>query len=430
MTIWLAGCNPPLDGSTPSTTDATTTEEPTSPTDEDSDTTTGTTDPTTSDTDTSSGTSEEPPVPLNDLSEIRTLGLTFQNLVNDVGVYTSNRVATFTAQLLTVQDYITTQKGYGDHHMAYVANETGYITLNMSEAYYKYLKGYQENQDVYEFFGKIGLYNDEVVVVLTKKPTYLPSVSLSYNLNDFAIARGDLSNFITNTKSLKRNSKGIAFNPTPTKYTLKYVAKVENAIALFTDGTYYVKMHSHDKINNFFTLGSVYDLIVREGSFYYYAQFEYLQKTSSSAEITENYSSATNTTAVSLYNYRYDAGEGKENASVNMNYMDISASLFYFEGYANVYEKDSEFSIVFDDTSKADYRAYTNARDGKALFANNEDSVNKSEYDLDKYSPFYEYTFPLDDGIKPKIGFYFTPYRMNPLKYWQIQVFANTIVEL
>lgn len=424
MSIMLLGCNPLPNDNTSSTR-----EEPTSPTtSEDPNTSTVTTEPTTDDT--IPDTSEEPVVPMTDLSEIRSLGLTFQNLVNDVGVYTSNKPATFTAQLLAAQDYITTQKGYGDRYMAYVANETGYITLNMTYAYYENLNKYHENQDVYEFSGKIGLYNDEVVVVLSKKPTHLPNVSLTYNLSDFAIARDNLTNFITNVKALKRNSKGIAFNPTPATYTLKYVVDVKNTIALFTDGTHYVKMHSHEKINNLFTPGSVYDLIVREGSFYYYAEFEYLQKKNSSVEIVEDYSNATITTAKSLYDYFYDDEKGKENALVNMNYMDISASLFYFEGYVNVYFKYPNYSIVFDDTSKADYGTYINARDGKALFANNDNSASKSLTSLEKYSPFYEYTFPVEGGSKPKIGFYFTPYRMSPEDYWQIQVFANTIIEL
>lgn len=378
----------------------------------------------------SSSSSEEENAPLTDLTLIETRGRTFQHLVNAVGVYTSNEMAAFTAQLLTAQDYITTQAGYGDRYFAYVANSTGYITLKMPSAYYNKLNKYHEDQDVYEFVGKIGLYNDEVVVELTAEPTHLPGVTLAYDLTSFATVRGDLTNFITNVKSLKRNSKGIAYNPVPTTYTLKYVGKVENAIALFTDGTSYVKMHSHQKINNYFTLNYVYNLTVREGSFYYYAQFEYLDSSPSNALITEDFTSAATITAASLYNYTYDDSKGKENATGNMNYMNISASRFYFEGYVNIYFDSPKYSLVFDDTSKADYGTYINARDAKALFINNDHSVNKYLEELESYSPLYQYTFPGPNGVKPKISFYFTPYRMNSNHYWQIQVFTATITEL
>lgn len=374
--------------------------------------------------------SSEEDAPLSDLTEIRALGLTYVPFVNAVGVYTSNVTATFTAQLLTAQDYITTQAGYGDRYFAFVANETGYITLKMSYRYYENLNKYHENQDVYTFTGHIGLYNDEVVVELTAKPTHLPGVSLTYDLNSFSAARGDLTNFITNVKSLKRNSKGIAFNPQPTTYTLKYVEKVENAIALFTDGVSYVKMHSHQKINNYFTLGKVYNLTVREGSFYYYAEFEYLSHTTSNKVITEDFSSAAQISASALYNYTYDDSKGKENATGNMNYMDISANRFYFEGYVNIYADQPKYSLVIDDTSKPDYGTYINARDGKALFINNDHSANKYLNELENFSPLYDYTFPESNGVKPKISFYFTPYRMNSQKYWQIQIFTDTVTVL
>lgn len=381
-----------------------------------------------------SSVSEEKPETLSDLDEIRTLALTYTSLVNEKGVYKSDVYAEFTAQLLTLQDYITTQSGYNNRYKAFVANETGYLTVNLNYAQYDLMKNYKAQQQVYKFKGYVGLYNGEVEVDMDGlgKVEYLAGVTLPYDYKTFASEGGTIATILGRIKSAPINTKGISWSTNIVKVTLKYLAKIENEVALFSDGMKIIQVHGHDKLNNGFTLNDVYEIYAREGLYQFKPSLEYIGHRTVSSAISVDYNLISElSTAANIYNYKYTIDDDRPYVmNANYAYTDLLTKVFYFEGYANYYQKDASHFVVIEDTAKESfYTTYTAAFGAKALFVNNAHSTNiKTTTDWEN-SPFNYYV----DGPateKVKIGLYFVGYAYNTQKYWQVQVLENTIVEL
>ena len=376
-------------------------------------------------------TSEEGEVYAN-LSEISELAKTFKSLRNDKGVYKSSHYAEFRAQLLTLQDYITTQNGYNNQYKAFVANATGHITINLNLEQYNAIKNYKDKQQVYDFKGYIGLYNDEPEVDMDGlgKPVYQAGVILSYNYKSFALPGGTINDLLTRVKATPFNTKGINWSENIYKYHLKYLAKVENAVALFSDGTNVIQLHSHDKINNSFTVGNSYYIYAREGLFNFKPELEYVGLESASDVITDYSLMKNDLKASTLYTYKYELDKSSALNS-NMSYADQLVKLFYFEGYANYYTEDGMDYVVLEDTEKASsYRSYTAALSAKAMFVNNDHSVKLWKVSHWLNSPFLDYVDSEENTPKTKIGLYFVGYVYNTMKYWLVQVIDGTIVEL
>lgn len=355
---------------------------------------------------------------------MRTIALSLAGSVNDKNVATSSVRAKFTAQMLTVQDYITTQSGYTSRYKALVANETGYIIVCLSQTGYDYVKGYADKQQCYSFEGNIGLYcgEPEIVMDATAKPTYLSDVTLSYTLNKTAVSSiMDAFNFI---KTIPVNSKGIGFSSTPITMELKYLMKLENSIALFTDGTNVIQMHGHDKINNQLSVNGTYEVTALRGIFNYKSELEFIAVKSITKTIDLDFASAATTiTAAQLYAFDYDLDH---NYSSNYTYAEQFTKLYKYVGYANYYIKDSTYTIVLDDTAKDSYSTITTAASGKALFLNNDNAVNLYTDSDFRNCPFVEEAAKSKEN-KTLITFYFTPYLKNTSHYWQIQAFEDTL---
>lgn len=374
--------------------------------------------------------SETGPV-LSDLSEIRATALAANWTPNSVGVYKSSIYVAFTAQLLTVQDYATSQSGYNTQYRVYVANSSGYMTVAISTPAYDGIKKYHDQQQVYNFKGYIGLYNDEVEVDMSGegKPEYLKDVTLDYDYRIHAIPGGSISGLKDRVKAAKYNSKGLNWSNEIYTHRLTYVTKVENAVALFSDGTNMILVHSHDKLNNNFSVGNVYDLYGREGLYRFTPELEYIGHTTVTDTLDLDYTAAKSITASELSALKYELDKPSATAG-NLRYTDALINLYYFEGYVNSYIKDYGEYIVFDDVAKAPYKTYQNARDGKALFANNKSAEDLYEPEDIDNCPFYDYLFVDENDGLPKIGFYFAAYSYNTLGYWQIQVLEDTIVTI
>lgn len=370
-----------------------------------------------------SSSSEQPIQYKTNIGEMRSIAAGLSSSVNEKNVATSNIKARFTAQILTVQDYITTQNGYTNRYKAFVANDTGYIVVCLSLSGYDYVKGYADKQQCYTFEGNIGLYcgEPEIVMDSSAKPTYLSGTTLTYTLEKTAVSTiSDAFNFI---KTIPVNSKGIGFSSTPVTMELKYISKLENAVALFSDGTNVIQIHGHDKINNQLSLGGVYEVTGLRGIFNYKSELEFIGFKAITKTIEVDYSSVTNLTAAQLYAYDYDLDHAY---SSNYEYAEQFTKIYRYVGYANYYIKGSNYSIVFDDSAKDYYNTITNAITGKSVFLNNDNSVNLyTEADI-RNCPF------MLDAAKVKaekvlISFYFTPYLRNTTGYWQIQVFEDTV---
>ena len=370
-----------------------------------------------------SSSSEQPIQYKTNIAEMRSIATGLSSSVNDKNVATSTIRARFTAQILTVQDYITTQNGYTNRYKAFVANDTGYIVVCLSLTGYEYVKGYADKQQCYTFEGNIGLYcgEPEIVMDSNAKPTYLDGVTLTYTLEKTAVNTiSDAFNFI---KTIPVNSKGIGFSSTPVTMELKYIAKLENSIALFSDGINVIQVHGHDKINNQLSVGGVYEVTGLRGIFNYKSELEFIGFKSIAKTIEVDYSSVTNLTAAQLYTYDYDLDHAYAS---NYTYAEQFTKIYRYVGYANYYIKGSNYSIVFDDSAKDYYSTITNATSGKSIFLNNDNSVNLYTESDFKNCPF------LVDATTPKsekvlISFYFTPYLRNTTGYWQVQVFEDSI---
>ncbi|MFA5485992.1 MAG: hypothetical protein WC275_02770 [Bacilli bacterium] len=370
-------------------------------------------------------------VTYSNLSEISNLALTFKSLRNEKGVYKSSYYAAFTAQLLTLQDYLTTQSGYNNRYKAFVANETGHLTVNLNLTQYNALKDYKDKQQVYDFKGYIGLYNDEPEVDMEGlgNPVYKAGVTLSYDYKAFAEEGVSVNDLLTRVKATPFNSKGINWSAKIYKYHLKYLDKVENPIALFSDGANVIQMHSHDKINNALSIGNSYYIYAREGLFNFKPQLEYVGLESADDVIVDYAAMKNDLTATNLYAYKYEL-EKPSALNSNLAYADQLVKLFYFEGYANYYTKDGMGYVVLEDTVKeGPYSSYTTALGAKAMFVNNDHSVRLWDANDWENCPFDDYIDAVK-GVKTKISLYFVGYVYNTMKYWQVQVLTNTITPL
>lgn len=387
----------------------------------------------TSDTNTSEESSEEPSeeITITSLSEASTLAKSYVTLRNEKGVYKSDVFMTFTAQLLTLQDYITTQSGYNNRYKAFVANETGHITVNMDYSQYSLIKDYKDKQQVYKFQGYLGLYNDEpeIDMVGQGKVSYQEGMTLDYDYKVFAKDGVSIAESLNRVKNTPFNTKGINWSENIYKFNLKYLTKVENAVALFSDGTNVIQLHSHDRINNSFSVGNSYYIYAREGMYNFKPNLEYIGLENGPEVVTDYQTMKSDMNAVTLYNYKYQVD--KPNAlNANMQYADQMVKLFYTESYANYYAKDGMHYVVLEDTAKETFYATdTGAISAKAMFVNNDNSVRLwTETDWAN-CPFNDYV----DGpaaTKIKIGYYFVAYAYNTIGYWQVQVLTDTIVTI
>lgn len=356
------------------------------------------------------------------IAEIRDIGLSFANQVNDRKVYTSQIKATFTAQLLTIHDTYTTENGYTNRYKALVANETGYIFVTLSNAGYKYVSDYVADQQVYIFTGLIGIYCGEPEVVMESAATpTLSGVTLNYNLDNLATTVDSVSDAYDTIKTLQVNTKGTGASSRIVKMTLRYLEKVENAVALFTDGEHVIQAHGDSKMNNGFSEDVTYDITAILIIYHFKPELKFIAKKISSQEVDFSYDIATGITSTSLYNLSYD--EDHPAYASNYTYAESFIKVYHFEGYANFYTKDNADNIVFDDVAKDAYSTQENAKNAKAMFANNNNCL-ALKYSADYANcPFWEYAYP----EKAKVEFYFVAYLLNTNDYWQIQIFEDTI---
>ena len=375
----------------------------------------------------SSTSSSETRDPITDISEMRDLGLSYANLVNERGVYTSDVKAKFTAQILINHDAWTSESGYTSRYKVLVANETGRIFVALRKADYDKFKNYFSEQQVYSFEGNIGIYDNEpeIVVGLNDEVKYLAGVTLDYNLDDLTEALPDISTAYTRIKNLKVNTKGTGASSQIVELNLRYIDKLENSIALFSDGQNMIQAYGHDKINNALFLNNTYKVRGILEIFHFKAEILLIDTKSSNDEVTVNYEDiATDITAADVYKLSYDEDHPKY--SSNYDYAESFTKLYHFEGYVGDYTKDNAYNIVFEDTARDSHGTYQNARDAKALFANNkscETMFKQSDYEN---CPFYDY-WELKKENKVKVEFYFVAYLLNTNHYWQVNALEDTI---
>lgn len=364
------------------------------------------------------------------INEIREIALSFTDKVNAQKVYTSDLKATFTAQLLTIHDAWTTQAGYTNRYKLLVANETGSIFVVLSNAGYDYVSKYIADQSVYTFSGLIGIYNGEPEVVMSEgsKPIYLEGTTLTYNLESLSTPVGSIIDAYQTIKNLPVNTKGTGASAQIVKMKLRYLEKLENAVALFSDGDHVIQAHGDSKMNNGLSMDETYDVFAILIIFHFKPELKFITKKVSALKLDFVYEYFTEEmSGTNLYKITYD--EGHPTYASNYVYAESLIKVYHFEGYANLYTKDHAYNVVFDDQAHDEYTTKEQARNAKAMFANNKSCLTMfKQSDFDN-CPFFEYAVGKKED-KVKIEFYFVAYLLNTDHYWQIQVFEDTIMEV
>lgn len=358
-----------------------------------------------------------------DLNEIRQIAESFENMTNEANVYASTVKAKFRAQLLAHQDYIAGGSDYTYRNKALVANESGVMLVSMNGNDYSLIKDYASSQQVYDFEGTISYYNGQAEVTLTKRPTYLDGITLDYTLIRTQVS--SIKDVFDQLKVTPLNNKAIGYIAEPMNMSLRYLMKLENNLALFSDGINVIQVYGHDKINNSFTIGGVYDLSFMPGLYINKPTFNYLAHQASDDELpTLEVSKAMGATELYSYSYIKEPRFASDFAK-NLSYAETLINAYVFEGFVNYYVKDGQANISFDDQAKAPYATYQNAVSAKSLFINNESGLKLySAQDFLNCDFWPEASNAAAE--KNLVEFIFVPYLFNTNGYFQIQVFENT----
>lgn len=380
----------------------------------------------------SSSSSSSPTLPneLTSIIEIKNYAKTLTPLITKDydEVVTSEKLATITAQLLTVIDHTTTKSGYTSRYKAVVGNDTGIVYVALSDLGYTYIKDYIHQKQTYTFKGKIGLYNleAEIVMEINQKPL-LSAQPITFNLNDFATEITQIATLQNQLKDFKVNTKGTGFTTSLYKLTLKYLAKLENSLALFTDGEKVIQVHGDDKLNNQFNLSSIkaYTLYGLFGLFGYKAEFKFIAYENSDVNISFDYLNfkTHKLTGNQLYTHKPKVDDHSLSVmNKNYAYAELFFDIYLFEGYANFYIKGVKENLVFDDTTKNYYSTQENAYHNFALFVNNSSCQDLAYANLST-CPYVNEAY-LNAIDKSQQAFYFIPYLANSVGYWQIHILA------
>ncbi len=359
-----------------------------------------------------------------DISEIKALAASLATDVNESNIAISDYRVQVRAQLLLIQDYVAGGNDYSYRHKALIANETGYMLAALDGTSYDLIKPYVDQQQVYDFQGYIGLYNGHAEIVVDARPTYLEGVSLDYQLP--SLAKPSISQvFEDHIIEEPLNNKGIGYDISIQTMTLKYVMKLENSLALFSDGTNVIQVYGHAKFTNGFSLGSVYEITYIPGQYIYKPTLNYIAHKLSDVQI-DDINEGESISASELYDASY-IKEPKFASDYlhNQQYAALFIEVYEFQGFVSYYIKGDDYNIVFEDQASNGYNTYMNAASAEALFINNESGLGLYTNRDFENCMFWEQA-SLDREEKSAVDFMFVPYLYNTNHYFQIHVFETT----
>lgn len=350
---------------------------------------------------------------ITSIKQIKEIAKEYTTLKNNVGVYESNINVELDLKLLACLDAITTKKGYGNKHKLLMSDGTNYIYVKTTESNYNYLKDYVNDQSTYKVSGNISLYNDEVEITNSIKPTYLPNKQININYEN--IEEKSLPQIYNDLYSLTLNCKGVAFSKI-IKTKVKCIAKdINNSNMYFANNDKIIMVHGHDKVTNKFTAGSSYLLYGALSMYNFRPSLEYVYSSALQENINFDTSSLTKKTAADFYNYKYEVDKDANYP----NYSKLFETPYIIDGYPNIYLKDNKEYMVFEDNYTANiYETYQQALNKKAVFIVNENYVKLTQSN-NKYCPLYEY---LSETSKVQIIVF--PYLWNTNKYPQVYCYG------
>ena len=346
------------------------------------------------------------------IGKIKEKAKDFVGLENSVGVYESNVKVELDLKLLACLDAVTTKSGYGDRYKILMSDGKDYIYLKTSYENYNYLKQYVQNQEVYKIKGNISIYNNEVEITVSEKPTYLENKILDVDYN--FVEERSLAQVYEDINNLKLNCKGIAFSKL-VKINAKCLAKdINNTNLYFGSEDKIINIHGHDKVTNKFVMGNSYTIVAALNVHNFRPGLEYVYSTSCE-EISFKTDDIEKISAASFYSYKYET----DKAEKYPNYTSFFENPYLVSGYLNSYIKDGkEYLVLEDNYNENYYSTYQNASSAKAIFFVNENYIGLTSSNS-KYCPIYEH---LDKGTKLDIVVF--PYLWNTQKYFQVYCYS------
>ena len=334
----------------------------------------------------------------------------YKGLENSVGVYESNYYVEIDLALIACLDAITTKTGYGDRYKILMSDGNDYIYIKTKQENYTYLKNYVEDRGVYTVKGYISLYNNEVELTVSEKPTYLSNKTIDINYESLA-AKDTLENIYNEMYGLKLNCKGIAFSKIVAIDVVCLAKDINNTNLYFGNGSRIINVHGSDKVTNKFVVGSSYTLYGALNMHNFRPGLEYVHSVKLDSNIEFNVDTAKEMKAEDFYKYKY---ETDKDASYP-NYSKLFEYPYIIKGYANSYTKDNKEYVVFEDKYNTNYYStYQNAMNAKAVFFVNENYI-KLTASNNKYCPMYEH---IDVGTNLETIVF--PYLWNTQKYPQV----------
>lgn len=351
---------------------------------------------------------------------------------NDEVNVTSEYYVSITGRMMFVESNNCTQKGYlsENQYKAFVFDETGYIYVGINAERYKNVFSKYEYLDTsyYTFKGVLNKYlgQNELIMEQYEWLNKVPS-NLNFNtLKTFASDEKSMSEIYQLDSQLKLNNKGIAYGNV-VMFKGKYIDKVENEIALFSNEEYVMRVHGHSKLNNNFNSVKTeedlnnsysYTIIGVLSMYNYVPEIQYLDSQICTDEINYNLEKATKLTANDLWKLKPDKDDLKDKHY--QEYENVAQTIHYFEGYVNYSYYSNKYNMVLTDEYVEDYyNSALNEQNGKALRLNNENECGLSDNDL-QYSSFAN--FYLSENGNQKIKVYFITHAYNTNHYWQIQI--------
>lgn len=353
------------------------------------------------------------------IKEIKEKAKWFVGKENSVGVYESDIYVSLDLQIIACLDAITTKTGYGDRYKILMSDGKDYIYVKTTQKNYQYLEKYVVNKGVYRVEGNISLYNNEVEITMKNDISYLENKSINIDYESFAI-NCSLQEVYSLMENMKLNTKGVGFSKV-VKIKVKCLAKdINNTNLYFGNGDYIINVHGHNKITNSFVVGNSYTLFGALNVYNFRPGLEYVYHSSLNENIEINTSNLSKMKTSDFYKYTYEVDKN----STYPSYSKLFETPFVVEGYANSYLKDGKEYIVLDDEYKENYyNAYTNARDGKAIFFVNE-NYQKLISTNTQYCPVYEH---IELGSKLRVVVF--PYLWNTQKYPQVYCYSFEILD-
>lgn len=358
----------------------------------------------------SSNESSEQIIQTHTIKQIKEIASNYTSMKNDVGVYESSIEINIDLKLLACLDAITSKSGYGDRYKVLMSDGIDYIYVKTNFNNYDYLKNYVNDQSTYNINGTISLYNDEVEITNSIKPTYLPNKIIEMDYNTLA-KNQSLNEIYADLNKLTLNCKGVAFSKIIKTEVICLAKDINNTNMYFANNDKIINVHGHDKVTNKFSVGNSYTLYGALSMHNFRPSLEYVYHTSLDKQVPFDTSNLKTITASSFYNYKYEVDKNP----AYPEYSKFFENAYIIEGYANLYIKDSKEYVVFEDSYNENiYQKYENAATKKAVFFVNENYIKLTSSNS-SYCPLYEYAL---SATKVKIIVF--PYLWNTQKYFQV----------